>query len=120
MLTGTTALHLTKPGEPTWPPCILATWSPGSLPRYGAACEDACTSRGESYFWCTVGSSWDYCSPTTSSPAVGKEGNPCFGLCDLYGETYTSCELAGVQGTTFWWDYCSPANNDYNSQLGSS
>jgi len=94
--------------------------SPPDQTRYGAACEDACTSRGESYFWCTVGSSWDYCSPSTSSPAVGKEGNPCFGLCDLYGETYTSCEVAGVQGTTSWWDYCTQANNDYNSQLGSS
>ena len=67
-----------------------------------------------------MGSSWEYCSPTTSSTAVSKEGYPCFGVCDLQGKTYTWCEVAGVQGITDWWDYCAVANNDYNSKLGSS
>ena len=31
--------------------------------RYNKPCSDACESRGESYYWCNTGSTWDYCSP---------------------------------------------------------
>ena len=34
-----------------------------SCNRYNKACSDACESREEKYYWCNVGSSWDYCSP---------------------------------------------------------
>ena len=34
-----------------------------SCARYNKPCSDACESRGESYYWCNTGSSWDYCSP---------------------------------------------------------
>ena len=31
--------------------------------RYNKPCSDACESRGETYYWCNTGSTWDYCSP---------------------------------------------------------
>ena len=31
--------------------------------RYNEPCSDACESRGETYYWCNTGSTWDYCSP---------------------------------------------------------
>jgi len=39
----------------------------------GISCDDACETRGNKYYWCNVGESWDYCS-LTSCPVIPPSG----------------------------------------------
>ena len=39
----------------------------------GISCDDACKTRGNKYYWCNIGESWDYCS-LTSCPVIPPSG----------------------------------------------
>lgn len=84
--------------------------------RYNNPCSNACESRGESYYWCNTGSSWDYCSPPvdTVEQVIAKGGGQCVGKCDSLDEDYTWCPVINVEGEglstssskAVYWDYC--------------
>jgi len=84
--------------------------------RYNKPCSDACESRGESYYWCNTGSSWDYCSPLveTVEQVIAEGGGQCVGKCDSLDENYTWCPVINVEGEglstssskSVYWDYC--------------
>merc|ERR1712012_1135657 len=83
--------------------------------RYNEPCSDACESRGETYYWCNTGSTWDYCSPAveTVEKVIGDGGGRCVGKCDALNEDYMWCPVINVKreglstsSSKVWWDYC--------------
>merc|ERR1712025_1278228 len=64
----------------------------------GKRCLSECSSDGEEYTWCKVGSAWDYCS----GEGVTTRGERCTGPCMLH------------DGTTedYWWWWCNTDSED--------
>merc|ERR1712080_782266 len=73
---------------------------------YGNECLNACSQRGEKYFWCDPIEEkanrglWEYCSKEdrTIYNALCKDS------CSQRGESYYWCHTLSSSG----WDYCSP------------
>lgn len=68
--------------------------------RFLGECSN-CAAQGESYHWCWVNSTWDYCSMTpghTSREYKCKDSHPC----GYHGLGYLWCYTEGDS-----WDYCS-------------
>ena len=56
----------------------------------GISCSNDCEKRGNNYYWCNVGETWDYCS-RNSCPIQSIDG-------------YTDCSTTFV-GKTVWFEY---------------
>jgi len=88
--------------------------------RYNKACNGACASRGEEYFWCNDwDGSWEYCSPRVEEkPVYAKEGQPCAGSCDKREKSYKYCPVVSVaefsikKRVSYYWDYCGTTRKD--------
>ena len=43
----------------------------------GAGCYDGCEKRGYQYYWCNIGSTWDYCSRTSCQIRIPASFKDC-------------------------------------------
>ena len=75
---------------------------------FGEPCQDSCSNRGYSYYWCNkkvssdIGTwtEYDYC---TSSPNITHYGDHCIDRCEERGENYYWCHKDDSL-----WGYCTP------------
>lgn len=56
----------------------------------GVDCDDECETRGSNYYWCNIGSTWDYCSRTSCSIRIP--------------DSYEDCTTE-IKNKTLWFEY---------------
>ncbi|XP_062410633.1 endonuclease domain-containing 1 protein-like [Sardina pilchardus] len=75
--------------------------------------DHTCGKHGTHYYWCNVGSSWEYCSPPLPL-GKGRDGHYCRSdhNCGWYGHQYTWC-YTDYDGN---WDFCCSSDSRYSAE----